>query len=94
MTDNLDQESYEPIGKCQTVASILWPSFFVAGVANSIFWIFVDPNDFGLITGYPEVSSLGAYSLGFIALWITSATSSFLTQVFAKPCSRVNKKST
>lgn len=92
MKDTPETNSYEPIGKCQTVASVLWPSFFVAGVANSLFWIFVNPNDFGLITGYPDVSHIGAYSLGFIALWITLAISSFVTQLFLKPCRRVNKE--
>lgn len=94
MSDAHEVNPHKSIGKFQTVASILWPSFIVAGIANSIFWVFVDPYDFGLITGCPELSPIGAYSLGFIALWATLATSSFLTQLFSKPSQQVNKKST
>lgn len=91
MTDTATTNSYKPIGKFQLVASVLWPSFFIAGVANSVFWIFVDPYDFGLITGFSDLSALGTYSLGFLAFWITLATSSFMTQFFSKPRRQVKK---
>ncbi|MCB1757815.1 MAG: hypothetical protein KDJ38_20020 [Gammaproteobacteria bacterium] len=93
MTSVAEKKDYDTVTKCQTIASVLWPSFIIAGIANSLFWVFVDPHDLGMITGFTELSRTGAYSLGFIFLWATTALSSFFTQLFCKPCNQVNKKS-
>ncbi len=90
-TSVTEKNSYETVGKSQTIASILWPSFLVAGVANSLFWVFVDPYDFGMITGFADLSRTGAYSIGFLLMWAVTAASSFLTHKFCKPCKLVNK---
>ncbi|HBR98707.1 MAG TPA: hypothetical protein DD979_15230 [Gammaproteobacteria bacterium] len=93
MNSAVDPKSYETVGRCQTVAAILWPSFLVAGIANSMFWVMVDPHDFGLIAGISELSRIGAYSVGFLLSWAATALSSFVTIRFCKPCNQLNQKS-
>lgn len=77
---------YQRIGKSQTVIAVLWPSFITAGIANSLFWIFVHPNEFGMITGFTEISNTGAYSIGFLILWFFTTMSSLGTQRSSIPC--------
>lgn len=57
---------------------ILWPSFVVAGVADVLFFSFVDPLDFRLL-GAVGLSRLGAYSVTFFVFWIFAAASSAFT---------------
>ena len=64
----------------QRVASILWPSFVMAGVATGIFFSVVDP---ARVWDGPRIE---AYSLGFFVFWAMAAASSFLTCFFRKPC--------
>lgn len=67
--------------RVQQIASILWPSFVMAGVATGIFFSVVDP---ALVWHGPRIE---AYSLGFFVFWAVTAASSLLTCFFRKPCS-------
>ncbi|MDO6461450.1 hypothetical protein Q4485_12140 [Granulosicoccaceae sp. 1_MG-2023] len=85
-TDN----NYTSVTPKQTAIAILWPSFLLASVANVVFWAFVDPHEFGRITGYSEIDRMTAYSVGFIVLWFFTGFSSYLTLRFNRPRSDVN----
>lgn len=73
-----------PIGKCQSLVSLLWPSFLVAGIATIIFFTVFDP-----IEMTSRVSRTGAYTIGFFLFWLLGILSSAGTQYFMKPCNLV-----
>lgn len=93
MLQTSEVNSSQAISKCQSIAAVLWPSFIIAGITNSIFWVFVDPHNFGELLNYPGLTRISAYSIGFIVLWAAMALSSYLTQLFCKPCDEINRKS-
>lgn len=70
----------------QKIASILWPSFITAGIANSLFFVFFDPEGLLLGSGYQAVSEIAAYSIGFFLFWAVTSSSCFLTSFFLRPC--------
>lgn len=69
----------------QLISSVLWPSFIVAGIANSLFFTFFDPLVLTQLLGMPEVERTGVYSIGFLLFWIISGVSSAVTLYFVKP---------
>ena len=82
--ENIDNAS---VGKCQSLVSLLWPSFLVAGVATIVFFTVFDP-----IEMTPIVSRTGAYTIGFFLFWLTGILSSAGTQYFMKPCDLVKAR--
>jgi len=74
-------------GKCQSLVSLLWPSFIVAGLATILFFKVFDPLDI-----VPNVSRIGTYSIGFLLFWLLGVMSSTGTQYFMKPCNSVKAK--
>ena len=83
------------ISQTQNLISILWPSFLVASLSTILFFTFFDPNDLGLISGFPDITRLAGYTIGFFIFWFFSAVSSALTCYFRRPChndSRFNNK--
>jgi hypothetical protein len=46
----------------------------------------LDPEEFALCFGWPQLSRVGAYSLGFFLLWLVTSLSSWLTCYFLRPC--------
>jgi hypothetical protein len=55
---------------------ILWPSFLVAGAAETVFFALFDPGDLSL-SGRPlELSRTAIYSIGFFMFWGFAAASS------------------
>lgn len=77
------------IPKVQTWSAVLWPSFVVAGAANSLFFTVFDPQDLLLHAGLGPMSDTGVYSVGFFAFWFICALSGWLTGFFMRPCPRV-----
>ncbi len=75
----------------QRLGAILWPSFFAAGVANAAFFSFIDPIELGQIS-FPhfEVGRSMGYTLGFLAFWAATASSSLFTWYLLRPASRFN----
>lgn len=69
-------------------ASVLWPSFLVAGIAEMIVFSLVDPADLHL--GF-EIGRTGVYSLGFFAFWALMAVSSALTVWLCRSANEVNR---
>ncbi|MBT8439609.1 MAG: hypothetical protein HKP55_10615 [Gammaproteobacteria bacterium] len=81
---SLSKES--EITQTQNLVSIFWPSFLVASLTTILFFAFFDPSELGRISGYPEVSRLAGYTIGFLLFWLFSAVSSALTYYFRQPC--------
>ena len=79
------------ISQSQNLISILWPSFLVGSLSTILFFTFFDPNQLGLVTGYPDITRLAGYTIGFFAFWFLAAVSSALTCYFRTPCHQ-NKK--
>ena len=70
----------------QRVIAVLWPAFLVAAAATVVFFTAFDPKDLLAGRGGPEVSRLGAYTIGFFLFWMLAALSSLLTCYFQRPC--------
>jgi hypothetical protein len=61
------------------IASILWPSFLVAGVAEMVFFTLFDPGEMHLFGNPVTASRQAVYSVGFFCFWAVAAASSALT---------------
>jgi hypothetical protein len=85
-----EQTTFKPISKSQRIIAILWPSFLLSGVANSIFFTLFDPLELALLTAQ-DFTRTGAYSIGFFSFWLLTAASSALTQYFQRPSELVNR---
>ena len=75
----------------QRIGAILWPSFFAAGVATTVFFAFVDPLELRDMT-FPHIGisrGLG-YTIGFFTFWLATAASSLFTWILLRPSSRFN----
>jgi hypothetical protein len=76
------------IPRTQQVIAVLWPSFITAGIATVIFFTAFDPAEILGEGLSPEVTRLGAYSVGFFLFWALTASTSLLTCYFQRPCER------
>ncbi len=73
----------EQVPQTQKCIAVLWPSFLVAVVVTGLFFSAFDPDElfpFGQETG---ISRLGAYTVGFLAIWLVTALSGIGTLYFA-----------
>lgn len=75
----------------QRVVAVLWPSFIMAGMATTVFFAIFDPHELVAPTWFPDLSRVGAYTIGFFLFWILTAFSSLLTCFFQRPINRFNK---
>ncbi len=80
------------ISQTQSMVSILWPSFLVGSLTTILFFTFFDPSELGMISGYPDITRIAGYSIGFFFFWFLSAVSSALTCYFRQPCHQARKK--
>jgi hypothetical protein len=78
----------EATPRVQRVIAVLWPSFLVAGLATVLFFLAFDPRDLVEAGIIPEISRLGAYTIGFFLFWLTTASACLLTCYFQRPCPR------
>lgn len=80
-----------PLPLVQRLGAILWPSFFAAGVATMVFFVFVDPLVLRDMT-FPELemTRLGGYTIAFFLFWAATASSSLFTWLLLRPASRFN----
>lgn len=86
------EHQHEPtrIPNVQRISAVLWPSFILAGVATAVFFTVFDPLDMLACAGEPPFSRLGAYTIGFFLFWLLTASSSFSTTYFLRPCALVS----
>ncbi|MDC8012608.1 hypothetical protein [Tahibacter soli] len=62
------------------IGAIVWPSFFAAGVATTVFFAVVDPLELAAITWARLPVTRGAgYTLGFFMFWSCTLASSAFT---------------
>ncbi|GLR13366.1 hypothetical protein QWZ03_10885 [Chitinimonas viridis] len=70
---------------------VLWPSFLVAGIVNSLFFTLFDPLEMTM-AGEPLFDSrVLAYSVGFFVCWLFAGLSSGLTLFFERDREQVNR---
>jgi len=67
--------------------AVLWPSFFAAGVATTVFFAIVDPEDLNEITWTKlTLSREAGYTVGFFMFWAcTLSSSAFTALLLARP---------
>jgi hypothetical protein len=58
---------------------VLWPSFLMGGLAESVFFTLFDPLDLHVLGQPMELSRTAIYTLCFFAFWAFAAGSSALT---------------
>lgn len=92
MSGRADPLDHPPRPAVQRIGAIVWPSFFSAGVATTVFFAFVDPLALRDMT-FPwlDVSRTLGYSVGFFMFWLATAASSLFTWLLLRPPSRFNK---
>lgn len=93
MTDFSERRfDHPPRPMAQRLGAILWPSFFAAGVATTVFFAFVDPLQLRDMTmPHLQISRGLGYTIGFLMFWCATAGSSLFTWVLLRPSSRFNK---
>ncbi len=69
----------------QQIISVMWPSFLTASAATIIFFTLFDPVELALISGGPEITRLGGYTIGFFCFWLLTSISCALTCYFRRP---------
>ena len=75
----------------QVLATVLWPSFLLAGMATGVYFTVFDPLEVLLSIGQPLLSRMAAYSLGFFGFWLLAAASSATTVYFLRPSESFNR---
>lgn len=81
---NIENDQKTPT--VQRVIAVLWPSFIMASVGTILFFSMFDPHSLIDCGSIPDISRLGAYSVGFFLLWIITLSSCLLTCYFQRPC--------
>jgi len=69
----------------QRVAAVLWITFLMAGVATGAFFSAIDPLELKNCVHFPELSRVGAYTIGFLLCWLLAASSALLAVFFVYP---------
>lgn len=73
------------IPRPQLIVTVLWLSFLMAVVATGVFFSAIDPLELKYCVSFPEVSRIGAYTIGFLLFWLLTASSSLLAVFFTHP---------
>lgn len=58
---------------------ILWPSFIVGGIGETLFFTVFDPKELYLFGEPSSLSRLAVYSIGFFLCWAFAAAASAFT---------------
>lgn len=74
----------------QQIASVMWPSFLVASLATIIFFTVFDPIELANISGFPQLTRVGGYTIGFFCFWLLTSVSCAMTCYFRRPTHRLN----
>ena len=73
---------------------IFWPSFLVAGIAEIVFFMIIDPQELYLFGQPVSFSRLATYSIGFFGFWAICAASSMATCFFQRSGRDINAETT
>ena len=63
----------------KTIIWVYWPAFIAAGIAESVFFTLIDPQQLYLLGQPVTLPPLTTYSLGFLFFWLICACASLLT---------------
>jgi hypothetical protein len=74
----------------QQIVSVMWPSFITASAATIVFFALFDPTDLGRLAGFPELTRIGGYTIGFFGFWLLTSVSCAMTCYFRRPMHRHN----
>ena len=85
-------ESRQDIPTIQKIIAVLWPSFLTSGLATILFFTAFDPEVLSLSGGYPQISRLGGYSIGFFLFWLLTSITCALTCYFQRPCENPRRR--
>jgi len=78
-------EKVRPMPVPPRVGAVLWISFLMAIGAPVLFFSAIDPLALQYCVTFPEVSRMGAYTIGFLLFWLLTAASSLLAVFFVYP---------
>lgn len=70
---------------------ILWPSFIVGGIAETLFFALFDPHELHLFGGPLALSRTAIYSIGFFVFWAIAAASSAFTCFLQRTSVQINR---
>jgi hypothetical protein len=70
---------------------ILWPSFIVGGVAETVFFTVFDPMDLNFFGEPVALSRTAVYTIGFFLFWLFAAGSSAFTCFLQRPAADINR---
>jgi hypothetical protein len=70
---------------------ILWPSFFVGGIAEGVFFTLIDPQELYLFGDPVHWSRTAVYSVGFFMFWAIAAASSAFTCFLQRTAAEINR---
>ena len=90
VSTNLEESTPAGIPVIQRIIAVLWPSFIMSGIATGIFFTVFDPFELMMLLEQPDMSRMGAYSIGFFVFWLLTSSTCALTCYFQRPCDRVN----
>ena len=73
------------MGVPQRVGAVIWIAFLMAIVATGAFFSAIDPLALQYCVAFPEVSRIGAYTIGFLLFWMLTSASGLLAVFFVYP---------
>jgi len=79
----IDKVRHMPVP--QRIGAVLWISFLTAIGATGVFFSAIDPMSLQYCVTFPEISRMGAYTVGFLLFWLLTASSSLLAVFFVYP---------
>jgi len=77
-----------------TLYWILWPAFLIAALATGLLIVVIDPQELQFGGHSIEMTNIGAYTLGFVVLWVLSAASSLTTLILRRDAGDINRSLT
>lgn len=81
------------IRRRERIMAVLWPSFLMAGVMETLVFAFVDPGQLHLFGGRPiEWSHTAVYTAAFFLFWGVIAMASALTEMLEIGAEEINRQ--
>ena len=72
-------------GSVERVLMVLWPSFVMAGVLETLVFVVVDPGTLAWFGGDPiDLPAQAVYTLSFLIFWAIIAAAGTLTALLAR----------
>lgn len=70
---------------------IFWPSFVVAGVAETVFFTLFDPTTLEIFGEPTSLNRTAVYTFGFLLFWVFAALSSAFTCFLQRTSADINR---